>query len=484
MLVSPEFERRIKKPSQYILALLHFDSTAQNVPPDAAARDGRERRMRAWTFTALSALAALAMEDQGQAMGTEARAAASQVDPEGVLREVRRIIGENYVLPERRPGLDMVLAEGLRSGRYRLRDPLALAERINQDLERVGKDRHLYFSYDPRRYAAMTARTTENRPDPTLLEREVRSRNHGISELRVLPGNVRYLDLASFDWIGDESRSAVDLAMEFLGGGDAVIIDLRNNGGGHPESVHRIISHFMEADRPLITFQQGDEISPMMSTVRDLKAARMIGKPLYVLTSGITGSAAEEFVGHVAGYQLGEVVGATTSGGAYMNNLYPITGGFILSVSVGRPVLAATGKDWEAVGIAPTIASAPDSALQKAHAHALRGLAAKADPARAAELEAAAAGLDAVAESRLPAASLTAYAGTYQDREIVLADGRLWYRQAGRPRRPLVALGGHVFTFGDDPLMRLTFHPTGEGITAFSIGPATMPAMGPYERNG
>ena len=35
----------------------------------------------------------------------------------------------------------------------------------------------------------------------------------------------------------------------------------------------------------------------------------MVGKPLYVLTSGNTASAAEEFTGHVAGFRLGEVIG-------------------------------------------------------------------------------------------------------------------------------------------------------------------------------
>lgn len=73
----------------------------------------------------------------------------------------------------------------------------------------------------------------------------------------------------------------------------------------------------------------------------------MVGKPLYVLTSGGTGSAAEGFVGHVGGYRLGEVVGETTAGAGFRNDLLPIAGGFILSVSVARAVLASTGKDWE-----------------------------------------------------------------------------------------------------------------------------------------
>lgn len=60
-----------------------------------------------------------------------------------VVTEVRRVIGERYVLPERRPALDAILAKGLTSGRYAVRDGAILAERLNADLEQVGQDRHL-----------------------------------------------------------------------------------------------------------------------------------------------------------------------------------------------------------------------------------------------------------------------------------------------------------------------------------------------------
>ena len=43
----------------------------------------------------------------------------------------------------------------------------------------------------------------------------------------------------------------------------------------------------------------------------------MVGKPLYVLTGGSSASAAEEFIGHVAGFKLGELVGETTAGAGF-----------------------------------------------------------------------------------------------------------------------------------------------------------------------
>ena len=235
------------------------------------------------------------------------------VEPAAVVAEVRRLVGEHYVLPERRPALDAVLAAGLSSGRYQVREPGLLADRISTDLARVSGDQHLYFNYDPQRSVASGPGPREGEPDAAAMEAQARRTNHGMRELKVLPGNVRYLDLAAFEWVGEESEAAVNAAMTFLKGGDAVIIDLRRNGGGSGRAVHQVISHFLPAGRPLITFYQGGKkASPTLTSLEGLSG--LVGKPLYVLTSGGTGSAAEEFAGHVAGYKLGEVVGASTSG--------------------------------------------------------------------------------------------------------------------------------------------------------------------------
>lgn len=428
------------------------------------------------------AAAAAAATASAQPDRSPAAPAAGRFEVAAVVAEVRRIVAERYVLPERRPALDSVLAEGLRSGRYAVREPGLLAQRINADLARVGRDHHLNFKYDPQRVATMMARTADDRPDPSGHMLQVRQNNHGVRELKVLAGNVRYLDLAAFDWIGEESAGVLNSAMAFLKGGDAVIIDLRRNGGGAGQAVHQVISHFMEPDKPLIAFHKGGETSPTLKTLPGLSS--MIGKPLYVLTSGGTGSAAEEFAGHVAGYRLGELVGSATSGAAYMNGLYAIEGGFELSVSEARPVLAATGKDWEGVGIAPTIEAPVEAALERAHVHAVRKLAAGADAPRRARLEALAAGLEAVSRPGAPGAAPEAYAGAYGDRRIIVEGGRLWYRQAERPRRLMVALGGHVFTLADDPLMRLAFQPAGGRMSAFDLSLAEGPVQGRFERTG
>lgn len=408
-------------------------------------------------------------------------AQAGRLESRAIVAEVRRIISERYVLPERRPALDAVLAQGLALGRYDVADPAILAQRINADLERVGRDRHLTFRFDPAEAATRSAPRAGGAPDMSAFERRVRSANHGVSELRVLPGNVRYMAHDGALWIGPESAAALENAMRFLIGGEAIIIDIRGHGGGSPDPSQYLLSHFMPADRPLYTFYMNGE-TERVSTLPAVPAGRVLGKPLYVLTSRTTASAAEEFAGNVAGYRLGELVGETTAGAGYMNAVMPIDGRFVLSVSTGRVVLASTGRDWEAVGISPTIPVASGQALDTAHVHALRRIVAQAPAQERPRLEALADGIAARLQPRPAALPLAAYAGRYGERTVIAQEGRLYFQRGTGSRTPLIPLGGNRFALDSDPGQHVAFVVAGNRAAAFAIERPGSPVLGPYER--
>jgi C-terminal processing protease CtpA/Prc len=63
--------------------------------------------------------------------------------------------------------------------------------------------------------------------------------------MKVLPGNVRYIDVIGFFWGGKKTAEVYDSAARFLRDGDAAVIDLRHNGGGSPDAVQYLISHFL-----------------------------------------------------------------------------------------------------------------------------------------------------------------------------------------------------------------------------------------------
>ena len=400
-------------------------------------------------------------------------AVAAPADGRTVVAAIRRVVAENYVLPDVRAKLDAALAKGLAAGRYDVGDPAVLVERVNADLASVTPDKHLGLQFDPRSATAAAAeqggRRTDDGPASPEAIRRARSINYGFSEMKVLPGNLRYVNLVGFVWAGPRSAEAYDNAIRFLKDGDAAIIDLRENGGGSPEAVRYLVSHFMEPNRHIVTFHMGASQVDRVSTLAELPVGRMVGKPLYVLTSGDSASAAEEFIGHVAGFRLGEIIGETSAGAGFRNTFFPLPGGYLISVSVGRAVLASTGKDWEGVGIAPTVKIAAAKALDLAQVHALRRLAATAPPPGKARYEARAAVLAALAEPVATALPLAAYVGTFGERKVWVEGDRLAFQREGGPKFRLVAVGPNSFAFEEDTLARVEYKVAGTSATGFEL---------------
>ena len=425
------------------------------------------------TIVLLGLASSAAIAAPARAQPTADTPAAASINGRAVVADVRRILAANYVLPDMRPKLDAALAKGLASGRYDVSDPAELATRINADLASVAHDKHLGMHYDPREQAGLAARPAwagaDDAPPSADDIRQAAQFNHGITELKVLPGNIRYMNYQGFIWAGPKTAEALDNAMRFLRDGDAIIIDLRQNGGGSPEAVQYLVSHFLDPNRKIVTFyMRGDPASPL-SSLASLPAGRMVGKPLYVLTSGMTASAAEEFTGHIDGFKLGEVIGETTAGAGYRNEFFPVAGGYVISVSVGRAVLASTGKDWEGVGIAPSAKVEQGKALDLAQAHALRRLAQSAPADEKSRLETRAAVLDAQLNPVATALPLATYAGVYGERSVTLDGNRLTWQRTGGPKSTMIAIGPNEFSFNEDPTSRIRFTVAGNAVTAVQL---------------
>jgi hypothetical protein len=400
-------------------------------------------------------------------------AAAAKVEPRAVVADVKRILNENYVLPEMRPQLAAALDKGLAAGRYNVSDPGVLAERINEDLTAVAHDGHLGMHFDPKQSAELAAHHAgAGADDAPPTEEEIRFAdrlNHGITQLKVLPGNIRYLESIGFFWGGDKTKEAYDNAMRFLKGGDAIIIDMRQNGGGSPDAVRYMISHFLQPNTPIVTFYMRGQAGDRWSSLGGLPAGSLTGKPLYVLTGGRSASAAEEFVGHVGGYKIGELVGEKTAGAGYRNQFFPVAGGYVLSVSVGRAVLASTGKDWEKVGIAPTIKADQGNALEVAQIHALRKLASSATGRDKEVFEGSAQVLEAQLRPVPTSLPLLQYVGVYGVRHITNEGGKLIFQREGGPKSQLVAVGANEFAFIADPMQRVKFKVAGNSATELQL---------------
>ena len=422
----------------------------------------------------VGAAALAAVSASNAAMAQEGTVAAkAQIDAKAVVADVQRILDANYVLPELRPKLSAALNRGLAAGRYDVSDPSVLAERINADMSAVANDKHLGMQYDPAQQARLAASSAgsgaDDAPPSDEQVRQATRLNHGITEMKVLPGNIRYMDLIGFFWGGKSTEEAYDNAMRFLRDGDAAIIDLRRNGGGSPDAVRYLISHFLEPNRPIVTFYMRGKPGDTLKTLATLPAGRMVGKPLYVLTSGGSASAAEEFIGHVAGFKVGELIGETSAGAGYRNEFFPVAGGYVMSVSVGRAVLASTGKDWEKVGIAPTVQVEQDKALEMAQVRALRKLASTATGTDKIVFEASAQVLEAQMKPVATALPAAQYVGVYGVRHITNDGGKLIFQREGGPKGQLVAVAANEFAFIVDPMQRVKFKVAGDAATELEL---------------
>lgn len=356
---------------------------------------------------------------------------------------------ESYVFPEMRPKIIERLDRGQKSGRYDVDDPFLFAERITEDLRDVAHDKHLSLQINPAAYAAAVAAPKSDAGEDAFMRRQAIRNHHGLTEMKRLPGNIRYLKISGFEWVNDETGAAYDDAMHFLKDGDAIIIDLRDNGGGSHGAVRYLVSHFMDADTLEMTFQEGSKPPVQSRTLEYLPAGRLKGKPLYVLINGFTGSAAEAFAYDVQQYKLGELIGVKTAGAANNNKLLPVAPNFILSVSYGRPVHPVSQSNWEGVGVAPDVETPSAQAFDLAQVRALDRLTADAKaPEARVEYAWAKTGVEArLHPVTLAPSALAALAGRYGKPgmgpgpiEIAYRDDALWLVRPGRPTARLSPL--------------------------------------------
>jgi C-terminal processing protease CtpA/Prc len=246
--------------------------------------------------------------------------------------------------------------------------PQELARRLTSDLYAVTHDKHLAVTV-----VAPAARQPGSAP--TRAE-AARRDNGGVRRVELLAGNVGYVDIRFF-WRLDEAQAAVDAAMQLLARADAVIFDMRNNSGGSPETVARVLSYLFDG-APTVLF----EITPRTGAPTRYATTPVDGRngrrPLYVLTSTRSFSGGEGFAFILQDRGRAEVIGEPTAGAANPGRPYPVNDLFAVVVPNGRLLTVPSGRNWEGSGVRPDVSSPADETVRVAHERALRRLIAEA----------------------------------------------------------------------------------------------------------
>jgi hypothetical protein len=301
---------------------------------------------------------------------------------EQVVEAVIKALNEAYVFPEKARKVEERLREDLKGGKLDdVTTSKALVKALNERFEAICKDKHLHVFYDAHGLPP-EPKAKDEKPSPERLAKMRAygdSINWGFEKVERLPGNVGYLDLRGFApaGLGGETAAA---AMNFVANADALIIDVRQNGGGDPSMVALVCSYLFDPEPVHLNdlYDRPEDSTHQWWTLPYVPGKRFVGKDVYVLTSGRTFSAAEEFTYNLKNLKRATIVGETTGGGAHPGGVRRLDDHFAMFVPSGRAISPITKTNWEGTGVAPDVAVAADLALKAAHLAALEKIVAKA----------------------------------------------------------------------------------------------------------
>jgi retinol-binding protein 3 len=174
-----------------------------------------------------------------------------------------------------------------------------------------------------------------------------------------------------------KSSKARFVASNFLANSDALILDLRKNGGGAPSMVALVCSYLFPAE-PVVhlndLYMRPENSTHQWWTLPYVPGKRFVRKPVYVLTSKRTFSAAEECTYNLQKLDRAIIVGETTGGGAHPGGPQPIVDKFVIWVPMGRAINPVSKTNWEGTGVKPDIEVPAELALKTAQIEALKKL--------------------------------------------------------------------------------------------------------------
>jgi len=242
------------------------------------------------------------------------------------------------------------------------------AKSLTTELQSISKDKHMRV----RRRQPDDVRNNEMDPSRTQYRALRRSadENYGFRKVEILDGNIGYIDMRYFAPT-EAGRETAIATMKFLANTDAIIFDMRNNGGGNPDMIRLICSYFFDKPTHLNSlYYRKRNVTNEFWTLDRIEGKRRPDVPLFVLTSKRTFSGAEEFSYNMQTQKRALLIGEVTGGGANPGEMMPVNQTLGIFVPTGRAINPVTGTNWEGIGVRPEIeidaSKAYDIALERA----------------------------------------------------------------------------------------------------------------------
>ena len=340
--------------------------------PDRHRTEPGVRTKWLWTVLLLTATCAIAQSNKPE---TTIDAAERALVISGAIKNLE----EFYVFPDTAKKMETTLHQRNKHGDYNaMIDGFKFAEALTADLRGVSHDKHLSVIFSPQTLAEMPMAwppALSPPPDEAALK-WIRSVNCLFDKVQVLPGNIGYLYFHAFmdPKVCGETAAA---AMTFLGNSDALIVDLRENGGGDPAMIALISSYLFDQPTHLNDLWERKRNTTQQWWTSPYVPGKPLGGkvPVYVLTSKDTFSGAEEFAYNLKNLKRATIVGEVTGGGAHPATERRLDEHFLMVVPFARAINPVSETNWEGVGVEPDVKARREIALEVAEKMALEKLA-------------------------------------------------------------------------------------------------------------
>jgi len=290
-----------------------------------------------------------------------------------VIEILLKELNDSYVFPETAKKMEADIRSRLAAKEYdSVTSAQEFAKKLTTDLQSVSKDKHLRI-----RYSQTPIPMRKDRGEPTEAEREQarwmnKRINFGFEKVERLNGNIGYIDLRGFN-DHEAGAETVAAAMAFLQNTEALIFDLRQNGGGSPYMI-ALISSYLFGDKPVHLndmYWRKNGKTDEFWTNPQLAKVKFTNKDIYVLTSNYTFSGAEEFSYNLKNLKRATIIGETTGGGAHPGGMVRLHDHFGVFIPVGRAINPISKTNWEGTGVEPDIKVPKEQALKTAYLMAL-----------------------------------------------------------------------------------------------------------------
>ena len=303
-----------------------------------------------------------------------------------VIATLVRKMRANYVFPDVAEKIAAALLAHDKRGAYN-NDTSAntFCEHLTTHLLEVSRDKHIRVRFSPDVLPEDIPLADQANTKPSAAERDKelamdRLRNFGVEKFERLPSNIGYLELNGF-LSAATSGEALAAAMTLVADSEALIIDLRRNGGGDPATVALVTSYLFDAGEPVhlndLYYRWSGQTQQYWTHAWVPGKRFGASKPVYVLTSGRTFSAAEEFANNLKVLKRATIVGATTGGGANPGDEFKLAEHVSIFIPTGRAINPVTKTNWEGTGVSPDVAVPQEQALLTAQIMAMQPLVAK-----------------------------------------------------------------------------------------------------------